>query len=242
MRTVFRTWLASNYSGNTTASHFSCAKRVEEKYGDLDAHYDEDRLETVITALNYSKADQRAGKSNPTLLVINGDPYNVLASFKSAITTYRRFRDEGGEEEVLHQEMAELAGEAVKQKKEGNLFGLEKQMQAALRMEIDQLETGLKIIDGGTEKSVNSGSIDILAEDQSGAIVVIELKAGMAKREAIGQITGYMGDMVVEEPGTSVRGILVAADFDKSSRAAARVIPTLRLTSYRMHFDFGSPE
>jgi RecB family endonuclease NucS len=72
--------------------------------------------------------------------------------------------------------------------------------------------------------------------------VVIELKAGIVKREAIGQITGYMGDLVEDEKFDKVRGILVGATFDKSARAAVRVIPTLSLKQYRFSFSFSEPQ
>ena len=118
------------------------------------------------------------------------------------------------------------------------LSPLERHLQAELRREIGQLEAGLQIIDDGLERSVESGFIDILARDESGALVVIELKAGSAKREAVGQIAGYMGDLMPEEPDTAVRGILVAADFDKSCRSGVRAIPKLGLKRYRFSFKF----
>jgi len=73
-------------------------------------------------------------------------------------------------------------------------FGLERDLQAALRKNIDQLEPGLSITDGGKEKQVASGRVDITAQDKQGSTVVIELKAGTADRETVGQILGYMGD------------------------------------------------
>ena len=103
---------------------------------------------------------------------------------------------------------------------------------------ISQLEAGLEIIDGGSERSVESGFIDILAKDSTGAFVVIELKSGLAKRETIGQVVGYMGDLLAEEANVSVRGIIVAAEFDKSCRSSIRVIPNLSLKRYRFSFEF----
>ena len=61
-------------------------------------------------------------------------------------------------------------------------------MQSALRKAIEQLEAGLVIADGGTERSVASGFIDITAMDDSDNVVVIELKTGTARRDAVGQI------------------------------------------------------
>ena len=111
-------------------------------------------------------------------------------------------------------------------------------MQAALRSAIEQLEPGLVVIDDGAERSVASGFIDITAKDGQGAIVVIELKTGTARRDAVAQVLSYMGDIVEEEPDDQVRGILVAGDFDKKARAAARMVPALSLRSYRVNFEF----
>jgi hypothetical protein len=72
-------------------------------------------------------------------------------------------------------------------------FGLERDLQNALRANIEQLEEGLKISDGGKEQIVPSGRIDITAEDQRGARVIIELKAGTADRDAVGQVLSYKG-------------------------------------------------
>ena len=111
-------------------------------------------------------------------------------------------------------------------------------MQAALRSSIEQLEPGLEIIDGGAEHSVSSGFIDITARDVDGKIVVIELKTGTARQRAVAQILSYMGDIAEEEEDITIRGILVAADFDTKARAAARMVPTLSLRSYRVNFEF----
>ena len=115
-------------------------------------------------------------------------------------------------------------------------FGLERDLQKALRKNIEQLEAGLKIADGGKETVVESGRIDILAEDANGTTVVIELKAGEADREAVGQILGYMGNKM--NNGKTVRGILVAGDFPTGTIAAARAVPNLQLQKYGFQFSF----
>jgi RecB family endonuclease NucS len=115
-------------------------------------------------------------------------------------------------------------------------FGIERDLQRALCLQIEQMEPGLKITDAGKKTKVAAGWIDITAEDQNGAAVVIELKAGEADRDAIGQILGYMGDMALENK--VVRGILVAGDFAPRAIAAARVVPNLRLEKYSFNFAF----
>jgi RecB family endonuclease NucS len=115
-------------------------------------------------------------------------------------------------------------------------FGLERDMQRALREHIEQLEPGLSLIDDGRERKVASGFIDIMARDRAGAAVVIELKAGPADRDAIGQILAYLGDVMATEK--SVRGVLVAGEFTPRAIGAARAAPNIRLVRYGFSFSF----
>ena len=108
-------------------------------------------------------------------------------------------------------------------------------MQRALRKDIEQLEKGLKVADGGKEQILPSGRIDILAVDSKGMHVVIELKAGTADRDAIGQILSYMGDL---KGRGRVRGVLVAADFSGRAIAASKAVPDLELRKYGFNFLF----
>ena len=192
------------------------------------------RLQSVISELKYSREDELQKKPNHTKIPFEGNIRNNLASYRNATERYRRFRDEtsgngGGHSEVENEE-------AIADN--GRLIGLERDMQAALRSSIKQLEPGLEIIDDGAERSVSSGFIDITAKDADGKIVVIELKTGTARQRAVAQILSYMGEIAEEEPDATVRGILVAADFDTKARAAARVVPVLSLQSYRVNFKF----
>ena len=101
---------------------------------------------------------------------------------------------------------------------------------------MERLEAGLTIIDGDGEQTVASGRIDITARDQRGTIVVIELKAGAANRDAIGQTLAYMGDLIDGE--TRVRGILVAREFTPRAVSAARAAANIRLVQYGFRFTF----
>jgi endonuclease len=82
----------------------------------------------------------------------------------------------------------------------------------------------------------HSGRIDITARDERGTTVVIELKAGAADRDAIGQILSYIGDLT--DRTTQVRGILVAREFSARAVAAARATPNVRLVQYGFRFTF----
>jgi RecB family endonuclease NucS len=109
-------------------------------------------------------------------------------------------------------------------------------MQKAIRENIEQLEQGLTIDDGGRERTVASGRIDITARDTHGNIVVVELKTGEADRDAVAQILAYMGDLIESEPNASIRGLLIAKSFEPRARAAARAVSSVQLVQYGYRF------
>lgn len=240
MKPTYKAWLEQqpNLAPKTITNQISHVGAVERAYGDLDELYDQGRLSAVIDQLRYSSADERRNKPNPSKIRTQGNLKSILGAYRSSAERYRMFRRETDSADVDTGNVntegdVESSTETPKQ-----LFRLERDLQAALRRSIEQLEEGLEIIDSGAERSVASGFIDITAKDSQGAIVVIELKAGAARREAVGQILSYMGDMAEEEPEENVRGILVAADFNHNAKAAARMIPGLSLRSYSIRLEF----
>jgi len=120
-------------------------------------------------------------------------------------------------------------------------FSLEMDLQAALRSNIEKLEAGLRIIDGGKERTTDAGRIDILAEDRDDNLVVIELKAGQANSKVIAQVLAYMS-AVADEDERSVRGIIVAGDFCDRVVLAAKAVPNLGLRKYAYQFTFSELE
>jgi len=115
-------------------------------------------------------------------------------------------------------------------------FGLERDMQEALRRHIDQLDPRLHIVDEGKERHVESGFIDILAEDQDGSLVVIELKSGEAPDSAITQVLSYVGSLQADA-AKPVRGVLIAREFSPRVRLAARAAG-IQLVKYGYDFTF----
>lgn len=125
------------------------------------------------------------------------------------------------------------------EKAEEITFGLERDLQAALRTHIEQLEPGLRIVDEGKERVTDAGRIDITATDSNRNVVIIELKAGIAQPDAVAQILAYMG-AIGDSDKAPVRGILVAGNFHKRVILAARAIPNLQLKRYSFQFSFES--
>jgi endonuclease len=237
----YRTWLdREGYGVNVVNSRVSNVERIERFHGDLDEQFDRDRLTGLLAEFIYSTDDERRRKPNPTKIDFEAGANlrTGLATCRSALQLYRRFRLEADSiSDEPHDAESKESSEPL-DVQAGHWIALEQDMQNALRKGAADLEPGLTVVDGGRERKVASGFIDITAKDVSGALVVIELKAGIARRDAVAQILSYMGDLALEDRSSAVRGVLVAAEFDPKAVAAARVVPQLALRSYSITFKF----
>ncbi|MEI5681382.1 MULTISPECIES: endonuclease NucS domain-containing protein [unclassified Mesorhizobium] len=249
MRQDYKNWLEEQkYSSGTVTAQLHRVGRVEDSYGSLDEHFANGTLQQVIDELNYSTHDERASKPNPSKIPFEGNIRNNLQSYKNAVVRYRKFltgwdRADSDVPEAFETVHSRISMPIDQLELPAQKLSLERDMQAALRRNIGQLGGMLSIVDDGAERSVHSGFIDITCADKTdNALVVVELKAGKADSRAIGQILGYMGDLAEEEEGRAVRGILVAHEFDKRSRSAAKVVPTLSLMRYAVDFRFEPEE
>ncbi|MGH6978509.1 MAG: endonuclease NucS domain-containing protein [Brevundimonas sp.] len=241
MRPDYKAWLeAQQYGAGTITAQLHRTGRVEECYGDLSIHFLKDQFASIISELTYSVDDQRRDRPNPSRIPFSGDIRTNLASYKNALALYGRFL--GVPADDITAAVAPKLGIEPAEDVAGQRIGLERDLQSTLRKSLDQLEPGLVAIDEGAERSVQSGFIDITAKNAKGAVVVIELKAGTAGQRAVAQILSYMGDIAIEEPEATLRGILIAADFDAKAKAAARMVPTLSLQKYSVKFSFAVSE
>lgn len=117
-------------------------------------------------------------------------------------------------------------------------LSLERDLHSYLSTRIGEIEDGLILVADGVEFQTDAGRIDLLAKDEQGCSVVIELKAGKAKDNALGQLLGYMGCLSTgSNEHASARGILVASDFDQRVVYAARGLPSIKLFKYRVSFE-----
>lgn len=237
---LYRRWLEEKgYDQGTINAQIYRASRVEEYHGDLDEHFSRDGMVELLRILTYTKVDENKQLENPSKIPFNGDIRKNIAAYGGAARRYLKFITEGADGFTDNVELSEelIEGKKSINATDGQRVGLERDMQISLRKNIQQLEPGMVITDEGVERAVSSGFIDITARDANGITVVVELKSGRAGRNAVGQIISYMGDIYEEEDG-EVRGILIAADFDKNAISAARMVPNLKLLKYSVRFEF----
>jgi RecB family endonuclease NucS len=114
------------------------------------------------------------------------------------------------------------------------IFSYEKELKSALRRQLGRVEPGLVEADGGRERAVATGKIDITARDKNGHFVVIELKAGPCPIGALEQVLAYSNDLE-EETGTPCRAVLVASQFSDRLRAAASRARDVSLVTYELN-------
>ena len=211
-------------------------ERVEDK--NLDEEFQKDGMASISKLYSYSVQDKKDNRPNPTKVnLAESTVYSTLSNYKTALNHYRKFCLSAGDAPIQESPDNNNDTETIAESDSNTTFGLERDMQDAIRASITQLEPDLEIIDNGLERKVKSGFIDILAKDSNGAFVVIELKAGKATDSVIAQILGYMGDIAQAE-NQPVRGIIVAGDFNQRVRSASKAIPNLDLNSYSYTFDF----
>ena len=121
-------------------------------------------------------------------------------------------------------------------------FSMERDLELFLYNDIRALDPSLDLSDEleNRQYNVSSGRIDILAKDELGKFVVIELKAGTAKDAALAQLLAYMTDISYQFDTENVRGIIVAHDFSEKLVKASRLVPSVDLKRYNISFSFES--
>ncbi|HEY0956635.1 MAG TPA: endonuclease NucS domain-containing protein [Roseateles sp.] len=121
-------------------------------------------------------------------------------------------------------------------------FLLERDLQNYLARNLEVIEPGLRLyVDeseaiGGVEVEAGGRRIDILAIDQSGCLVVIELKVSKGYDRVVGQLLRYVNWVRRElaDPGQKVRGIIVCRNMTEDLRLACAGVPNIELYEYQL--------
>lgn len=94
----------------------------------------------------------------------------------------------------------------------------------------------------GKEFPTDVGPIDILAEEESGGLVVFELKLSRGPDRALGQLQRYMGWVKAHvAKGRTVRGVIVANRMDTRIKYAVSVSKDISLYEYELKFELSQP-
>lgn len=133
MRTEqFKAWLwnARGSSERTIGARISNCKRLESYEGDLDQHFDRDRMAGLLDRLTYSTTDERAHAPPRHDIPIDGNAYNGTATLRSAATLYKNFREAPDRPRDTRAEQASVR--AAPSQTSGRLAGVMFEGQAAV--------------------------------------------------------------------------------------------------------------
>ena len=114
-----------------------------------------------------------------------------------------------------------------------------KNLRKNLRKDISQLEPGLKFFqEEGLDRLMETAKIDILAKDVKDNLVVIRLKEDICRISTLSRILNSIASIKNELGERSIRGLIVAKDFDNEILLASRKVPNVSLVKYQVKYDF----
>ena len=92
----FKYWLqqSTDLTPRAQVNAISRCRRVERFVGDLDQHFQQDRLRTLLSRFEYSTEDEECDSDPRHSIPINGNIWNGTASLSSAVRTYKQFYEE----------------------------------------------------------------------------------------------------------------------------------------------------
>jgi len=222
----FRTFFVRTGAKETSATYYlSYLKKIDQALRESERGGIDEAIKTNLIELkNWAKTTHAA-------------PFDQKPSNpRSVLNKYLMFKESLGEVE-LEKPDSEFE-EDNPLEPTGQAFHLERDMQAAVRRQIESLEPGLKIVDDNFERRVSTGEIDITAKDKDGGFVIIELKAGDCPKGALEQLMGYANDIRIEEEVEKVRLVLIAKSFSDRIVGAATFVPNLQLVTYDYTLSF----
>jgi hypothetical protein len=131
---------------------------------------------------------------------------------------------------------AVVEADEIAQEQEDREFAAERDLRDFLTQNLDRIEPGLRLYEGGVEFPVGNGRIDIVALDRNDRFVILELKVSRGRERTLGQILYYMA-WVDEHLGKGPsRGFIVAKEITDDLALAVRRVEGVSLFRYRMSF------
>ncbi len=124
---------------------------------------------------------------------------------------------------------------------EDDEFAYENDLQNYLIKNLGVIEKGLKLYEGengraGVEFYVpgTSRRIDILAVDQNGVFVVIELKVSRGYERVVGQTLFYQSSIRTHFQRDRVRAVIIAREISPELKAATQFLQDFELFEYQL--------
>ncbi len=226
----FKNWLIRR--GNTGA-----ALSYPSAINKLSIHYSEKEGENIdIYTLRDIDTVKKIQKNYLQDGIYSDYGYESKGLFRSAINRYLEFlTDYLNGDDLTDEEISSSDIENITY----NNFTYEKDLKFSLCNQISSLFPEYKIFGEnkeGVEYLIEGKRIDVLLENiNSGSLLAIELKSGIADFKVFGQIAMYLGLLKKQFPEKKTKGVIIAAEIDKSLRDACLITEAVSLKTYRMN-------
>lgn len=180
-----------------------------------------------MAAINYQGPGASISASMET--AADGDSALVLSAFRS--------KKSGVKESIVVRFASVQACEswALKDDRKLQLFGSERQLSDLLMQDLNLIEPGLRPLQ--QESAIRKGTIDILAEDREGRLVVIEVKRREAGLDAVSQLSRYVSELAKRKE-KKVRGVLCAPRMTPTAHA---MLERDGLEFFKLDYVIGNP-
>lgn len=238
MEQLFKNWLINRGYAETGAaiSYSRAINKISEHYSkntgnSIDIYKLKDQSIISQIAHDYSQSGR-----------FSSFGYEQHGRYRAAISRYSEFfvhKDGNVNTENIVQ--TELLNDIKEIETSQTNFAYERDLQTTLCAQISDLFPGYKIFgeaNAGVEYSIEGRRIDVLLEHiETGDLLIIELKSGIADFKVFGQISMYIGILQKHFPTKSIKGVIVAGIIDDSLRQACEITDKVLLKIYRMSIE-----
>ena len=212
-------------------------------------HYPKIKRNTVAMHFEGMSTNNRVRRHHPSVKPGSGhdlfyklgpDQYRLWVPESDPKPLYKPDIEKLPAEEVIDPVVDDEAEKEIAEESE-RAFAFERDLRNYLVKNLSLIEPGLHLYEEegltGVEFPAGGRFIDILAVDQAGTFVVVELKVSRGYDRVIGQLLRYIG--WVEQnmaPAAAVRGVIVANEITPDLKLACARIPDVRLIEYEISF------
>jgi len=242
MEQQFRKWLIHKGYSETGAgySYPRAIHKISEHYSDnindnINIYTISDQSTISQIAADYSQAGQ-----------FSEFGYKKHSLYRAAMSRYSEFfihntdnlpsdAEDKSVENSNHEEVHEIPS---------STFAYERDLQTTLCAQVSELFPGYRIFGGvstGVEYSIGGRRIDVLLEhSESGDLLAVELKSGVADYKVFGQISMYIGLLEKQFEDINISGVIVAGTIEESLSNACSITDKVSLKMYRMNIELES--
>jgi len=204
-------------------SHVFTVKKVELS-DEKAVAYLADKIELKLgMPLDIIREKTESGELSEGMAMCGGQGFNIRQVEDSDLDVIMKWSESG------------MAKQSIEVSRESDL-------RRYLTEHPERIERGMTLVSDFQEILPEGAGIpDLICRDEKGKYVAVELKAGQAEYDALGQVVSYKG-AIISKTKSNVRGIIVASGFDDKIRFGAQIIDSqgLRLAElkkYSMNFD-----